>query len=100
MAAMGAKFAGWGIIRETAPIAMKIAGWVNLEISDLDLFKSTDYYYLLFSSNNVLYETGSLDFHTFNQPQSILTLKDNNFNLGNVGITTEVSDGVYLNKNL
>jgi hypothetical protein len=71
---------------------------LNLDIEDLGLIKIGDYYYLLFSDNNVLYETGSLDFHTFNQAISIVNLKDNNFNLNNSGVSALSGESVYLNK--
>jgi len=69
---------------------------LNLSVSDIDIFKKTDYFYLLFSNSNVLYETGSLDFHTFNEPTNIVNLKDNNFNLSTAGVVILTNNNVFL----
>lgn len=72
---------------------------LNLEISDMDLIATPDFYYLLFSSSNILYETHSVDFHTFSAPQAIVNLKDNDFYLSDIGLITLNAEGVFLAKN-
>lgn len=72
---------------------------LNLEISDMDLISTTDFYYFLFSSSNILYETHSVDFHSFSEPLAVDNLKDNNFYLSEEGLIVLTPDGVFLSKN-
>jgi len=78
-------------------------GWTNpkeaiklsLKIDDLALFKKQEFYVLLFSLNNELYYTESLDLHSFQKSQDLFALADNSFSFAS-NLIYATSDEVYL----
>jgi len=68
---------------------------LNLKIDDLAVFKK-DNFWLLFTINNEIYNTPSLDFHSFRTPSPLISIADSVFSISDAELVYSSKSAVFL----